>query len=142
MSRGVMTTKHLPKTAREIAQERLLDAEEAKVLAEQEAELAAKKPGLIQAVQEAADACRFSVELDECQHAVANAWASLEGCIRALQSVRDDDDRARLLYRRARNAAIREGVPENELPQPPAALRKMTDLAPGIGEGAWPKRWR
>jgi hypothetical protein len=137
-----MTTANLPKTAREIAQERLLDAEEAKVIAEQEAELAAKKPALIANVQGAVDGCRFNVELDECQHAVRDAVASLDGCMQALRSVRDDDDRARLLYRRARNAAINVGVPESELPAPPAAVRKMEDVLPGFGEGAWPKRWR
>jgi hypothetical protein len=139
--RGAMTTANLPKTAREIAQERLLDAEEAKVKAEQAAELAAKKPGIIATVQAAVDECRFNVELDEAQHAVRNADASLDGAIHALRLIRADDDRARLLYCRARNAAIREGISEDELPKPPKAVSKMVDGTPGAGEGALPKRW-
>jgi hypothetical protein len=136
------TTSNLPKSARDIARERLLDAEEQKVLAEQAAELEAKRPGIIATVQAAVDECRFNVELDECQHAVTNAEASLQACIQALRSVRDDDDRARLLYKRAKNAALREGLTEDELPQPPARVSKMEDILPGVGEGRWPKRWR
>jgi hypothetical protein len=136
------TTAGLPKSARDVAMERLLDAEEQKVLAEREAELEAKKPALFAAVQEAAAGVRFNEELDEAQHAVTNAWASLEGAIRAMHAIRDDDNRARLLYKRARNAAIREGVAESELPVVPDKIGKMEDILPGVGEGAWPRRWR
>ena len=136
-----MTTADLPST-RDEAMERLLDAEEQKVIAEREAELEAKKPALIAAVQEAADGVRFNEELDEAQHAVSNTWIGLENAVRAIHEIRDDDNRARLAYKRARNAAIREGVPESELPDVPDKLAKMEDILPGVGEGAWPRRWR
>jgi hypothetical protein len=127
MSAGVFTTDTLAGASddakiRAEAQRRLLDEKEQEIRAELAAELEAKKPALIAAVQEAADGVRFNEELDEAQHAVTNAWASLEGAIRAMHSIRDDDNRARLVYKRAKRAAVREGVPESELPDVPDKL--------------------
>jgi hypothetical protein len=135
-----MTTADLPSTRAE-AMERLLDAEEQKVIAEREAELEAKKPALIAAAQEAADGVRFNEELAEAQHAVSNAWIGLENAVRAMHEIRDDDNRARLLYKRAKNAALREGVDESELPIVPDKISGMNDLAPGVGEGGLGRRW-
>jgi hypothetical protein len=145
---GVLTTTALRRdrgdgidSVREEAERRLIEREEAVILAEREAELEAKRPALIAEVQKAADGVRFTDELRECQMAVEDAWNTLGARLRALKDVRSDDAASRLVFKRARSTALRAGITEDELPDCAPEASKMQDLAPGIGEGGWPSRW-
>ncbi len=94
-------------------------------------------------MQKAADGVRFNEELVNAQHKVAEAVAHVESALGALRAIRSDDKSARLLFKRARNAALREGVPADELPAVPPEVSRMADINgwPGCGEGAWTTSW-
>jgi hypothetical protein len=144
---GTLTSRDVPRrgerSIRDEAMERLLQEKEAEICAEREAALAEKKPGLIAAVQNAANAVKYDQELGDAQANVADRVALLESALGALRAIRSDDKAARLNFKRARNAAIREGVPADELPDVPAEVSKMSDVNgwPGCGEGAWTSSW-
>jgi hypothetical protein len=98
---------------------------------------------LVEKVKEAAEAVRYDQELRDAQANVADRVALLESALGALRAIRSDDKAARLNFKRARNAAIREGVPADELPDIAPEVSKMPDVNgwPGCGEGAWTSSW-
>jgi len=138
---GVLRSRDVPGGLRDEAMERLLQKEEEAILAEREARLEELRPGLMEAVQNAANGVRFNDEIRQCQEAIEDAWNRVAGALDALRAVRSDDKAARLQYKRARNAAIRAGLAEEDLAQAPPEMSKMEDVFPGVGEGAWPSRW-
>jgi hypothetical protein len=140
---GVMTSRDLPGTIEDQARERLLRREVEAIEAERKAELEERRPALIAAVQKAADGVRFNEELVNAQQNVAEAVARVESALGALRAIRSDDKAARLNFKRAKNAAIREGVPADELPNIAPEVSKMPDVNgwPGCGEGAWTSSW-
>jgi hypothetical protein len=140
---GAMTSRDLPRSIEEQARERLLRREVEAIEIERKAELEERRPALIAAVQKAAEGVRFNEELVNAQHNVAEAVAHVESALGALRAIRSDDKVGRLNFKRARNAAIRGGVPADELPDIAPEVSKMPDVNgwPGCGEGAWTSSW-
>jgi hypothetical protein len=138
---GMRQAWNVERSVRDEALDRILAKEEAIIEAERLAALEDAKPALIATVQEAADGVHFNDELAECQRTVEERFNALTSALSAMQTVRKDDDRARRAYKSACNAALKAGVSQADLPAIPDPVSKMSDIAPGIGEGGWGRRW-
>ena len=123
------------RTIRDEARERIEAREIEAILAEREAALNQKRPAILAELDQVKAAVRYDDEIRSAQKYLDDAITRVEQCREALLAARKDDQRARRNFKRARNAALREGLSEAELPTIPGEVSRSR------AEGGWGRTW-
>jgi hypothetical protein len=134
-----MTTADLPdangRTLRDEARERIEQREMEAIQAEREAALNEMRPAILAELDRLKAEVRFDDEIRQAQCDLEDAIGRVEQYRQALIAARQDDQRARRNFKRARSAALREGLSEAELPTIPGEVSKCR------AEGGWGRGW-